>query len=138
MKYDDAEYFFLNFEDDDLATENGATHIGLYLAWNAMKGLVSTDTHDQAVIDQVRSRSITGRDFVVDQIDCKLFDDDLNDEGNAFAAWYYEDHYVQDYCRVFGVSDDVNDFCSVEDSWANYDKLAPVLDQRFAEWKAQA
>ncbi|TRN93007.1 hypothetical protein DT385_01080 [Pseudomonas syringae] len=27
-------------------------------------------------------------------------------------------------------------FYSVEDTWANYDKLSPVIDARFAEWQA--
>jgi hypothetical protein len=33
MKYDGAEYFFLNFEGDELENEAGGTHIGMFLAW---------------------------------------------------------------------------------------------------------
>ena len=32
MKYDDAEYYFLNFETDERETSDGATHIGMFFA----------------------------------------------------------------------------------------------------------
>ncbi|WP_374488606.1 hypothetical protein [Zoogloea sp.] len=137
MKYDDAEYYFLNFETDALPNEAGATHIGMFMAWMMLHDLVSEDLEE--AIDEVKSRQVTGREIVVDASDCKLLSDDLSEEGNAFAAWYYEDKYIGDYCRVFEISGDSADaLCSVEDTWDNFDKLAPVLDQRFAEWQAQA
>jgi len=136
MKYDDAEYYFLNFETDERETSDGATHIGMFFAWNALRGLASEEMHGDELAP-VRARQITGRDFVVDQSDCKLFDEDLSPEGNAFAEWYYESRYLGDYMAVFGVSDQTADeLCSVADTWENFDRLAPVLDKRFAEWKA--
>ncbi len=138
MKYDDAEYFFLNFENDDLPNEAGATHIGMFMAWLILHDLISEDIQEDAAeaIAQVKAREMTGKDFVVDICDCKLLDDELSEEGNEFAAWYYETLYFQDYCQVFEITGDTAvAFCSVEDHWQNFDKLAPVLDKRFDEWK---
>ena len=138
MKYDDAEIYFLNFENDDLPNEVGATHIGMFMAWLIIHNLVSEDLQEEAAeeIEKVKSREITGRDFVVDICDCKLFDEELNEEGNGFDIWYYEKNYIEDYCQVFEITGDATvEFCSVEDNWENFDKLAPVLDKRFEDWK---
>ena len=134
MKYDDAEYYFLNFETDALPNEAAATHIGMYVAWLMTHALVSESLEE--AIDEIKARQVTGAEIVVDACDCKLLEDDLSEEGNAFTAWYYEDKYISDYCRVFEISGDSADaLCSVEDSWENFDRIAPVLDQRYAEWK---
>ena len=138
MKYDDAEIYFLNFENDDLPNEAGATHIGMFVAWLIIHNLVSEDLQEEAAeeIEKVKSREITGRDFVVDICDCKLFDEELNEEGNEFTTWYYETKYIEDYCQVFEITGGTTvEFCSVEDNWENFDKLAPVLDKRFEDWK---
>jgi TPR repeat protein len=139
MKYDDAEYCFLNFETDRLPNEAGGTHTGMYLAWAASKGLLDWD-FDEEVLAPLRARSITGSQLFFDRCDGKLTDDDLNDVGNAFTASYYEAHFVADYQRVFADQipnggETTDDFCSVPDTWENYDRLAPLLDERFAQWK---
>jgi len=45
MKYDDAEFCFLNFETE-LANEAGGTHTGMYLAWAAQRGLLGESFAD--------------------------------------------------------------------------------------------
>lgn len=72
-------------------------------------------------------------------LDEKLTDQEFNTLGNAFAIAYYEglnndSHYVDDYVLAFGVTQDA--IYSVEDTWASYDKLSPVIDARFADWQA--
>lgn len=138
MKYDDAEYFFLNFETDTLENEAGATHIGMFMAWMILHEMVS-DWHrdeDADAIAKVKSHEITGAQFVIDWLDCKLLDDDLSDLGNAFAASYYESGYYGDYMEAMGINNETaDDFCRVEDTWANYAKIARVLDQRFDAFK---
>ena len=136
MKYDDSEYFFMNFTDDDLPVEAGATHIGMFMAWVIMHDLFSDDFHSTQEIEKVKSRKITGRDFVIDSCDGKLCDEDLSEEGNKFVMWYYESKYFDDYCKVFEISGDgVNEFCGIEDKWENFEKLTLVLDKRLNEWK---
>lgn len=138
MKYDDAEYCFLNFETD-LENEAGGTHTGMYLAWAALRGLLD-EGFDEATLAPLRARQITGSSLYFDRCDGKLTDDDFNDQGNAFTASYYGEHFVADYQRVFesvmpNAGATTDDFCSVPDTWENFDRLAPVLDQRFAQWQ---
>ena len=143
MKYDDAEYCFLNFETDRLPNEAGGTHMGMYLAWAASRGLLDWD-FDEATLAPLLAREVTGSQLFFDRCDGKLTDDDFSDVGNAFTASYYEAHFVADYGRVFADQipnggETTDDFCSVPDTWDNYDRLAPVLDERFAKWRqAQA
>ncbi|HEY0065014.1 MAG TPA: hypothetical protein VGC21_23045 [Telluria sp.] len=119
MKYDDAEYFFLNFETDTLENEAGATHIGMFMAWIILHELVSEDHRARHgdELAQLKARQITGAQFVVDQLDCKLMDCDLSELGKAFAASYYASHYGPDYMQAMGINDDTADnFCSVADT----------------------
>jgi TPR repeat protein len=134
MKYDDAETYYLNFADDKLSCEAGSTHIGMFMAWIIIHDLVCEEESAEE-IEKVKSREMTGREFVVECWDCKLLDDALNDEGNEFTAWYYESQYANDYRNAFEVSGEIDEFCSVEDTWCNFDRIAPVLNQRFKEWK---
>ena len=94
MKYDDAEYYFLNFETD-LPNENGGRHIGLFLEWAILRGLASAELMQHA--SALRSGETLGLDLLFDQCDGKLMDEDLGDEGNAFAADYYEAHHLDDF-----------------------------------------
>jgi hypothetical protein len=54
--------------------------------------------------------------------------------GKDFTRDYYDtDCYIGDYEAVLGGS--LPTLYHVEDSWENYDKLAPVIDQRFSRWQ---
>jgi TPR repeat protein len=142
MKYDDSEYYFLNFETD-LDNEAANTHIGMFLAWAVHAGLARQDERDgrwAADVQAVLARRKTGGQMLSDQCDGKLTDADLNAEGNAFAAVYYDKQYHHDYARVFdsqipSTGHDADDICSVPDTWANFDLIKPVLDRRLAAWR---
>lgn len=144
MKYDDAEYFFLNFETD-LDNNAANTHSGMFLAWAVLRGLARNDPSDEhwnREAERLKRREITGGDFLADLCDCKLMDQDLSEEGNAFAAHYYDASFGKDYAAVLGdqmpsTGHDADDFCSVPDTWANFDKLARLLDKRYGDWKAK-
>lgn len=121
---------------------NDGTHIGMYLTWiihNNLIGQVHLDeSYDE--IQKVKSRQITGRDFLVDQCDEKFWEQDLNEEGLAFTLYYYEGessddfkNYTDDYDEVLG--ENVESLYEIENTWDNYDRLKPVLDKRFTEWK---
>lgn len=145
MKYDDAEYCALNFETD-LDFEAGGTHAGMYLAWAARRGFLGRSFETptaQIEVARLLARDISGRQLYFSQCDGKLTDDDLNTEGNAFTAWYYEKQFVVDYRLVFqreipDTGHATDDFCSVADNWANADRLARALDQRYERWKTRA
>lgn len=134
MKYDDAEYFFLNFETEQ-DQRAAYTHIGMYLAWAQLRGL------SQALSSELGERRVTGATLLENECDSKLTAEEFNAEGNAFTAHYYEKHFVVDYQRVFELQmprtgHATDDFCGIDDTWENFDRLAPLLDKRLAAWRA--
>jgi hypothetical protein len=125
----------------DLGSECGGTHIGMFLAWAISRDLIG-DLHREEfpeLVLAVRQRQLTGREFLFRACDGKFWDEDLNDEGNAFAKWYYAPEsggygrYISDYERAIG--EGLPTIYHVEDSWENYDRLAPIIDERFGAWK---
>ncbi|WP_214350949.1 hypothetical protein [Pseudomonas congelans] len=141
MKYDDASWHYNGNFPSDLPHTAGATHIGMFLAWMLLNELASEELLDDAEseLNALEKRELTGGAFVISMLDEKLTDQEFNAVGNAFAIAYYEglnndSRYVDDYVLAFGVTQDA--IYSVEDTWANYDKLSPLIDARFAEWQA--
>lgn len=140
-KYDDASWHYGadNFPKH-LPQEAGATHTGMFVAWAFLSGLagsihVEGFTED---IQKLQTRTVTPGVFFYEVCDGKFTDEDLNDDGNRYASSYFDfekGQYLKDYEALLG--GDVEDLYSVEDTWANFDRLRPLLDQRFNEWRAQ-
>ena len=143
MKYDDAEYLFLNFETER-DNDDAGTHMGMYLAWALLRGLGGehfSGPDAAGHMQRLKAREITGADVLWDRCDGKLTDDDFNATGNAFTAAYYEKFFTRDYERLFQrefaeTGHAIDDFCSVPDTWANFERMAKLLDQRLAQWQA--
>lgn len=116
-----------------LPEENAATHIGFFVAWAINQGLwdASPDTDETVAIQRVRDRTITGRTFLLEICDGKLFAWMLNKEGSAFARRYYESAYSKDYQSTL-ILDLESDYL-VADNWENYDRIANVIHQRYAK-----
>lgn len=142
MAYDRADWHYGDGDyPKDLPPENGGTHIGMFLAWAIMNGLEGglhrEDSQDS--LAAVRARRMTGRQFLWKECDQKFWDEDLDDEGNAFAAEYYNDQkghhgpYFDDYEETLCAA--LPSLYHVEDSWENYDRIAAVINRRFAEWR---
>jgi hypothetical protein len=120
-----------------LPPENAGTHIGIYLAWIIHRSLGSKtlQKYAGAIYQQVLNRQATGRDLLLTELDEKFFPELLNQEAREFTRDYYESNeYVVDYDRVLG--GDLETLYHVEDSWENYDRMAPVLDQRLQAWRS--
>jgi hypothetical protein len=112
----------------------------MFLAWCVLHGMAG-ELHTDDLADELaklRTRELTpGRWFVM-ACDAKFVDDDLNDEGNAFAAAYYaldRGLYLGDYDQALGQA--LPSLYHVPDTWDTYDRLAPVIAQRYDEWKRQ-
>lgn len=127
---------------ENLPEVNGGTHIGMYLAWIIKNDLIGQLHLDDSVeaLEKVKLKQITGRDFLVDMCDEKFWEEDLNEEGNNFTKHYYESEskenfksYITDYCEVLG--QEVESLYEIENTWENYEKLEPILDKRYSEWK---
>jgi hypothetical protein len=140
MKYDDASWHFGGEFPKDLPIEAGATHTGMFVVWAFLSGfagdLFAVDSPDE--IQKLQSRTITPGRFFLESCDGKFIDDDLNDEGNAFTQAYFDfekGKYISDYEAELG--EEVVNLYYVKDSWENFDRLRPVLDRRFADWRTK-
>lgn len=150
-KYDDASWHYGGDFPKDLPQINGATHIGMFLTWFIDNDLLSEDQMDDLEEDiaEVKERTLTGAEFLMNNCDGKLTDDDFNEVGNAFAAAYYEDgtpfgkaykDYLGDYASILNIKVtknmlDQDSLYRIENSWSNYDLIKLTMDQRFEEWK---
>jgi len=145
-KYDDASWHYGGDFPKELVNENAATHIGMFITWCADHDLLSEFQLEDAgeAIGMVKNRTITGAEFLMDYCDEKFTDEDLDETGNAFTgAYYHEDTafattyapYLEDYCLAFE-NRNLPSIYHLENTWENYNVLKPILNKRFAEWKA--
>ncbi len=142
MALDKAEWHYAGNFPKSLPEECGGTHIGMFLAWiiiNHLEGDELREDCDEALA-KVRAREMTGRDFLFEMCDEKFWEGDMNEEGAAFAATYYSAEegygkYLEDYESA--LAGGLESLYHVEDSWANYDKLAPLITAAFQQWKAR-
>lgn len=139
MSYDKIEW---HSEGEDFPKkanpEDGGTHIGMFLTWIIQNDLIGKLYLElaQESINKVKRREMKGRDFLIEECDSTFYNEVLNDEGNEFVKYYYEDdgdeNYFGDYAKVFSEYDNIYE---VENSWENYDKIKPVIEMRYQEWK---
>ena len=140
MTYDRADWHYGGDFPKGQPNEAGGVHIGMFLAWAIMNHLEGEDFAEapdsEAALEAVRNRQMTGCQFLFSECDEKFSEGTLNDEGEAFVADYYaaEDAaYFDDYEKA--LAKNLPTMYHVEDSWANYDVLARVLDRRFKAWR---
>ncbi|WP_085307194.1 hypothetical protein [Planktotalea arctica] len=137
MKYDDASWHYGGDFPAELEQVAGATHIGMFVAWALLSGL-GGKMHTQVFPDSIpklSQRRSSPAQIFIEACDEKFVDEDLNDEGNAFASRYYEKGFSDDYFNILVL--DLPSVYHVEDTWDNFDLLKPILDARLAEWRKQ-
>ena len=140
MSYDRADFYY-STDAEPLPKGHAATHIGMFLAWAVQNGLEGDyhREHSADLLAKLRRREITGRQFFEAASAERFAERDLNEEGNAFTLSYYVDEagrrgtYFTDYKRALAAR--LPSFWHVADTWANYEKIAPVITRRFDEWK---
>ena len=115
----------------------------MFVAWAILHGLVG-ELHVEdspELLEQLQQHTITPGQFLMQACDGKFTDEDLSDQGNAFAKHYFNSGdqwgaYLGDYEATLGV--DGRSLYYVDDNWENYDRLAPVIQHRYDEWCKQA
>lgn len=115
---------------------NTATPLALFVAWCAERGHLS-DAFEQrhaAALKRLRARRLGPREFVLRETDGQLAEGDLAPEASAFAQAYLSRRYQQDFTRVLAA--DLPSPFHVEADWASVDRLAPRLDEAFADRRA--
>jgi len=128
--YDKAKWHYGadNFPKN-MPEENGFTHVGFYLTWLVEQDLVGAEiTNDEmSPLSEIKSRKVSPIKLIEIWDGC-LIGDMLNETGNKFSYWYYENKYFDDFVDVF------EDIYVIPSTWDRYDRLKPVLDKRFAKW----
>ncbi len=138
MAYDRMDWHYRT-EDfpKELKKEASGTHIGYFLAW-AINNDLAGELHaneSQESISNVKSRQMTGTEFLQKECDEKFLEEDLNSIGNEFAKYYYESNiYFRDYESA--LAGDLPTLYHVEDSWENYDRLAKLIGKQFIKWRS--
>lgn len=86
--------------DDAGSWEKACRHMALFLWWAAERGLASED-------HGVESLRKDATKHFIEQCDTKLWEEDLTDEGNAFAEKEYDAYLgeVHAYASKLGVGD---------------------------------
>ena len=136
MAYDRIDWHSETTDSLDLPEEAGGTHIGMYLAWAITRNLSGPFHEEESAeaLSLLKSRKITGCQFLIEQCDTKFWEEDLSPEGNEFSKFYYEQHYFDDYVNT--LAQELESEYYIEDTWENFDAIAHVIDQRFAKWKS--
>ena len=136
--YDKAKYHHDSPDfPKDLPIEQASVHTGMFLGWVIDNDLYSEDFRNGAeeIIDAFKKREITGAK-VFEYMDGVLTDQDLSDEGNAFAQDYFDfdkGGYLKDYEEV--LASKLPSFFHVKDTWENYKRLKQVIGRRYNDWK---
>jgi len=141
MKYDDASWHYGGDFPDDLPQSAGGTHSGMFLArasLNDMTGSLHTDDFPDALA-RPKAREITPGQYLLTVCNEKFTDGGLNEEGNAFAAAYFDlesGQHLADY--AIALCGDLPTLYHAADTWEPYDQLAPVLDLALLRWRSKS
>jgi len=87
----------------------------------------------------LKSRAITPGAFFLKFCDGKFTDEDLSEEGNAFAGEYFKfegDGFLSDYTNA--LPNDLPSLYHAPDSWEIFEMLKPVFDARLKSWRLDA
>lgn len=134
--YDKAKWHYEGDFPKELEQYHGFIHIGYYLTWLVDNNLF--DHHNNLIaiteIQKIKNRTIKGTQFLKEFLDGVLIDEDLTAIGNEFSYYYYEKGtYFDDYFEV--LCEDLPTIYHIQDSWENYNKIKPIIDKRYNDWK---
>lgn len=154
---DDAYYHIESIEEKELPVDhiNAYNHMAIYLRWCMEHNLMGEEFLAKYgdVVEKVKadSASVDLREFVRDELDGCLFSVMFNQQGRAFAGYYYGEgdspYYPADVddnaFRFFGAekyhSEEFQDeaylFIPFDEEY--YQNMAKLIDERFANWQGQ-
>ncbi len=154
---DDASYHIESIEEKELPIDpiNAYNHMAIYLRWCMEHDLMGEDFLKEysEVAKQVKAdpASVDLREFIRDELDGCLFSVLFNQQGRAFAGYYYGEgdspYYPADVddnaLRFFGPeryhSDEFQDeaylFSPFDEDY--YQAMAEVIGERFENWQGQ-
>jgi len=138
--YDKAKWHYGGDFPEGLDPFQGYVHTGMFVGWLIDHDLVSDDFKKDlgAEIKSFRQQQHTGAQIYESCCDGVLMLDDLNEQGNRFALFYFNfetGEYLSDYEATLGLG--VPTIYHVKDTWDNYQKLKVMVDFRFEAWLKQ-
>lgn len=139
MTYDKVEWHFSGDFPKELKFESAGIHIGMFLQWVIENNLIGNFHLKESLnsIDLVKNGKMDGLSFLIKECDSKLTDEDLNNEGNKFAYFYYANDndycdYIDNYAIVFKEYDSLY---KVENNIKNYNLIKEVISEKYLFWK---
>ena len=154
---DDASYHIESIEEKELPIDpiNAYNHMAIYLRWCMEHDLMGEEFLAEygEVVEKVKadSASVDLREFIRDELDGCLFSVLFNQQGRAFAGYYYGEgdspYYPADVddnaLRFFGPeryhSDEFQDeaylFIPFDEDY--YQAMTEVIEERFTNWQGQ-
>lgn len=129
--YDKAKYHYDGDFPEGLSPKQAFVFTGMFVGWLIEHDLITAEFLEEA--RKFRERKVTGAQ-VYEAWDGCLASDELTDEGNRFAADYFEgDKYLDDYVEI--LVKDLPSCYHVADTWENYEAIKKKIDQRYEAWK---
>jgi len=137
--YDKAKYHYEGKFPRGLATTQAFVHTGLFLGWLIDRGLMSEEFYAESgeAVERFKAREISGPQIYAEWDGC-LLSSMLSEEGNAFAAAYFDfdrGHYLADYEEL--LLGRLPSLYHVSDTWENFERLKARIDQRYVAWLAE-
>ena len=154
---DDASYHIESIEEKELPIDpiNAYNHMAIYLRWCMEHDLMGEDFLKEysEVAKQVKAdpASVDLREFIRDELDGCLFSVLFNQQGRAFAGYYYgegdspyypadvDDNALRFFCPERYHSDEFQDeaylFIPFDEDY--YQAMAEVIGERFENWQGQ-
>ena len=134
--FDKAKFHDNSVEQLGLDEEQSFVHTGLFFAWLVNNGLMSDFFIKETgrEIENLKNRTISPSTIYMNW-DGVLLGEMLSDKGFNFAMSYFDFDkgvYIKDYEKIFNVTGDR--FFTVKDTWANYDKIRPTIDEAYRKW----
>jgi hypothetical protein len=117
---------------------------GFFAAWCALEGVLREGRLDTKRQEALLMRRISPHAFLASALGGQLWQADVKPEFNAFCHAYMnelmeprEAASLSDIREIFGQSNywRTSGEPLTEDSWANYDRIAPRYAQRLAQWQ---
>jgi hypothetical protein len=132
MTYDDAGWHRDSVAELDLPESAAGTHIGMFMVWLVLHGLV---TEEQRVsVRGLFDRSITPGEYLFEACCGEINSAMLNETGDAFTKAAY-DTYGEAYESLPSDAAYHSSY-AVPDSWETYDLISPSIDRLFAQWRS--
>ena len=154
---DDASYHLESIEEKELPIDpiNAYNHMAIYLRWCMEHDLMGEEFLAEygEIVEKVKadSASVDLREFIRDKLDGCLFSVLFNQQGRAFAGYYYGEgdspYYPADVddnaLRFFGperyhsneFQDEAYLFIPFDEDY--YQAMAKVIEERFENWQGQ-